>query len=68
MGRAPALAWIVDRRTPPRHNDKAELPGLGEVKVGRYWTHCKSERRCGRPPYDRLLTNLVLRDEYHPTR
>ena len=42
--------------------DRAKLPGGG--KIGYFWAHCKSERKCGRPPYDRLLTNPVLRADY----
>ena len=59
-----ALAWMAVRQRAPRQMDKAELPGLGEVNVGKFWINCKSRRRCGRPPYDRLLTNPVLRADY----
>ncbi len=55
---------MADRQTPPKHRDTAELPGLGDVRVGLFWVRCKTERRCGRPPYDRLLNNPVLRADY----
>ena len=36
-------------------------------KLGHFWNNCKTRRRCGRPPYDRLLTNPVLRVDYRIT-
>ena len=44
------------------HRDQAELPGGG--KLGLFWNNCKHNRMCGRPPYDRLLDNPVLRADY----
>ena len=58
---------MVGRPEPPRWKDKAELPGLGEVKVGTFWSECKVRRRCGKPPYDRLLNNPMLRMNYRTT-
>ena len=40
----------------------------GGSRLGNFWDHCKSERRCSKPPYDRLLTNPVLRADYHSPR
>ena len=42
----------------------SELPGLGEVKVGRFWINCKFNRMCTRPPYNQLLINPVLKADY----
>ena len=42
-----------------------QLPG--GTKLGIFWMGCKNNRRCGRPPYDRLLTNPVLRADYRIT-
>ena len=51
------------RKRVPKCNDLTEPPGRG--KLGRFWHNCKTRRKCGRPPYDRLLTNPVLRADYH---
>ena len=59
-----ALEWMMNRQKLPKYRDNAELPGLGEVKIGMFWNDCKTGRRCGRPPYDRLLTNPILRADY----
>ena len=50
------------RAKAPKCSDTTELPGGG--KLGIFWKECKSRRRCGRPPYDRLLTNPALRADY----
>ena len=50
-----------DRQKPPTATDKTKLPGLGEVIVGMFWSHCKIRKRCVRQPYSRLLVNPVLR-------
>ena len=42
--------------------DPAELPGGS--KLGVFWDNCKSKRKCERAPYDRLLTNPVLKTDY----
>ena len=59
-----ALAWLGDRQNPPMVMDEAKLPGMGVIKVGQFWRDCKCVRRCVRAPYDRLLTNPVLRADY----
>ena len=58
-----ALQLMFRGERPPTFWDARRLPGGG--KVGRFWHSSKSERRCERPPYDRLLNNPVLRDDYH---
>ena len=50
------------RRKAPNTRDTTELPGGS--KLGRFWVRCRHERSCGKPPYDRLLNNLVLRADY----
>ena len=45
--------------------DPAVLPGGG--KLGRFWDWCKQKKLCRRSPYDRLLTNPVLRTDYRTT-
>ena len=46
----------------PKHRNTTKLPDGTEL--GRFWSDCKVKRRCGRPPYDRLLVNPVLRADY----
>ena len=50
------------RESAPRARDPTVLPGEG--KLGIFWMHCKGKRKCRRPPYNRLLTNVVLRADY----
>ena len=50
------------RNRAPKYNDTTELPGGG--KLGFFWKKCKRQRRCGRPPHDRLLICPVLRADY----
>ena len=57
-----ALRWMEGRANPPKYRNTTEL--FSGTKLGWFWGNCKSERRCGRPPYDRLLTNTVLRADY----
>ena len=45
--------------------DSTLLPGGG--RLGVFWDNCKHRRTCERPPYDRLLTNPVLRADYRST-
>ena len=58
----PALRLMRDRTYPPRFMDVTVLES--GTKLGFFWSDCKSERRCGRPPYNGLLNNLVLRADY----
>ena len=55
-----------DQIHPPRQKNETILEG--GTKLGKIWENCKSRKRCVKPPYDRLLTNLVLRADYrsHP--
>ena len=55
---------MEDREQPPTVNDKTRLSGVGPL-VGRFWVECKVEWKCIKAPYDRLLTNPVLRADYH---
>ena len=50
------------REVAPKSRDMAVL-STG-TNVGRFWNGCKDRRLCGRPPYDRLLVNPVLRADY----
>ena len=49
---------------PPKAQDVAVVPGVGEWRVGEFWKACKYDRRCAGPLYDRLLDNPVLREDY----
>ena len=51
------------REEPPRHRVNARLSDGGPA-IGWFWGTCKGDRRCGRPPYDRLLAHPVLRADY----
>ena len=62
----PALGWMEGRARPPKRGDKTRLPGGGPM-VGPFWDKCRSQRKCTRPPYDRLLSNPVLKADYHVT-
>ena len=53
------------RKHAPRARDPTQLPGGGGV--GWFWKDCKGLRRCNKSPYDRLLTNPVLRADYRAT-
>ena len=57
-----ALELMAGRERKPAQNDATELPGGS--KLGTYWENCKWEMRCGRPPYNLLLTNPLLRADY----
>ena len=61
-----ALEFMLRKEQPPMQRDARKLPGGGTL--GRFWNHCKIDRKWERPPYDRLLINPVLRDDYRPTR
>ena len=60
-----ALMLMEGRERAPKWRDTTELPDGS--KLGWFWVNCKSKRTRGRPPYDRLLTNPVLRADYHAT-
>ena len=51
------------RAEPPKDTKQERVPS-GGPRVGMFWAHCKSRRKCGRSPYDRLLTSPVLRTDY----
>jgi len=34
------------------------------VNMSKFWTKCKSKEKCNSPPYDILLTNKYLKDDY----
>ena len=44
---------------PPKSRDPTMLEG--GTKLGIFWSQCKYKKKCRSPPYDRLLTNPVLR-------
>ena len=56
------LKLTQDSKETPKRRDPTELPGGS--RLGLFWMDCKDRRLCGRPPYDRLLTNPVLRADY----
>ena len=60
-----ALKLMKGREKAPRFADTTVLPGGNNFGV--FWQDCKSRRRCGRSPYDRLLINPVLRADYRAT-
>ena len=53
---------MVGKTEVPVARNRVELPG--GVAIGNFWRYCKRLKRCGRPPYDRLLNNPVLRTDY----
>ena len=57
------LVWMEGRTKHPKQRVTTRLPGGGSM-VGRFWSDCKTERRCSGPPYARLLDNVVLGTEY----
>ena len=61
----PALRWMGGQAHPPKQRNQMVLEG--GAKLGRFWAHCKSAKRCAYPHYDRLLTNPVLRADYRNT-
>ncbi len=64
--RRPALGWMQGRDAAPKMREAAERLSSG-TNIGRFWNNCKSERRCRMRPYERLLTNPVLRADYRIT-
>ena len=58
MAKPSALEWMQGKDRAPRQSDPTVLSGGS--KLGIFWKDCKNTRRCGRPPYDRLLSNPVL--------
>ena len=61
----PALRLMSGRTHPPTARDPTIL--AGGSRLGQFWRHCKHHRRCTRSPYDRLLTNPILRADYRAT-
>ena len=62
----PALKWMRDQALPPTARDRTRLDS--GPRLGPFWAHCKSENKCMRAPYDQLLTNPVLKADYHNSR
>ena len=60
----PVLELMKSNGKAPKHSDATELPGGG--RLGNFWDNCKSKRRCEGIPYNQLLVNPVLRDDYRP--
>ena len=58
----PALRWKANQPYPPKAKDHTMLDG--GVKLGWFWSDCKHNKRGAKTPYDRLLTNPVLRADY----
>ena len=61
-----ALRWMGDRTHPPRFMEQTILDG--GARLGMFWSGCKTKKRCTAPPYNRLLTNSVLRADYRITQ
>ena len=57
------LNLIDGRNEVPTAADRTKLPGGG--KLGAFWMQCKNKRRCDKSAYARLLTNPVLKADYH---
>ena len=57
------LRLMRDRTHSPRHRDTTILES--GTKLGFFWTECKHKMKCMRPPNDQLLTNPVLKMDYH---
>ena len=64
----PTLRWMRDQEHSPQAKDQTRLDG--GARLGTFWAHCKSKKKCTKPRYDWLLTNPVLRADYrtHPAR
>jgi hypothetical protein len=41
-----------------------EIRFSDDILVGSFWNDCKKDNRCVKPPYDKLLENLILKDDY----
>ena len=63
--RTPTLNLMKGKEIVPKHADTTLLPG--GTMIGNFWRCCKAERKCGRPPYDWLLDNPALREDYRTT-
>ncbi len=63
----PALRWMGKRIHLPNMRDPTVLEGV--TRLGMFWNCCQTTKRCTKPPYDRLLTNPVLKADYrsHPS-
>ena len=57
-----ALSWMENRDDPPTVGEQTRLDS--GVRVGGFWHNCKSRQKCTKAPYDRLLSNPVLRADY----
>ena len=53
----PALMLVRDRTHPPRSTDPTVLES--GTKLGSFWTQCKWNKKCRRPPYDELLIRCI---------
>ena len=58
------LRWMRDRSHPPKSKSRDQTILDGGSKLGIFWSNCKSRKRCSQSPYDRLLSNPVLRADY----
>ena len=58
----PALRLMRDRALAPRSTDPTLLEG--GTKLGPFWRSCKRRKNCKKVPYDKLLTNPVLKADY----
>ena len=57
-----------DRTQPPKYKCQTILEG--GARLGMFWSDCKNRKGCKlmRYPYNQLLTNPVLKADYHNTR
>ena len=61
------LEWMRARSKSPKYREEARLGEEGS-KVGIFWVNCKIGRKCMKSPYERLLSNPVLAEDYRTTR
>ena len=62
----PALRLMQDRKRSPKVRDQTRLDG--GAKLGGFWRECKFRKKCENPSWGRLLTNPVLKTDYHNSR
>jgi predicted glycosyl hydrolase (DUF1957 family) len=60
------LESMKTRDAPPPQRNKTILFS-DRICMGTFWNNCKSNLRCDKSPYDKLLENPVLKNEYEKT-
>ena len=54
---------LSEKEVPSRGKNDTKFTD-GKSSKGWFWANCKSENRCYKAPYDRLLTNTVIRADW----